>query len=183
MLNTVAYEQKPQGSASDTSYKRSWKESNFCGIMKRFAKNKVSVVGLIIIILLVLTAIFADYIAPYNYRKVDPVHKNMLPSAEHWFGTDAQGRDIFSRIVYGARYSLAIGVIASLVGTLLGVLFGALAGFFGGWVETVILRICDIIQSIPNILLCICVSQVFGSGFFATAMALSVYSIPCMMSR
>jgi len=160
------------------TYKRGWKDSSFYGVMKRFAKNKVSVIGLVIILLLVLTAIFADYIAPYDYRRVDPVHKNMLPNAQHWFGTDAQGRDIFSRIVYGARYSLSIGVIASLVGTLLGVIFGALAGFFGGWVETVILRICDIIQSIPNILLCICVSQVFGSGFFATAMALSVYSIP-----
>ncbi|MGN0976507.1 MAG: ABC transporter permease [Faecousia sp.] len=160
------------------SYKRTWKDSNFVGIVRRFARNKVSVVGLVIIVILVFLSVAAPLIAPYDYQAIDPLNAKLMPSAEHLFGTDAQGRDIFSRILYGGRYSLTIGVAASVVGIAIGVVFGALAGFFGGWVETVILRICDIIQSIPNTLLCICVSQVLGSGFFATCIALSVYSIP-----
>lgn len=160
------------------SYKRTWKDSNFVSIVRRFARNKVSVVGLIIILILVFLSVAAPLIAPYDYQAIDPLNAKLMPSAEHLFGTDAQGRDIFSRILYGGRYSLTIGIAASVVGTAIGIVFGALAGFFGGWVETVILRICDIIQSIPNTLLCICVSQVLGSGFFATCIALSVYSIP-----
>lgn len=160
------------------NYKRTWKDSNLGGIMCRFAKNKVALVGMIIILFLVIISAAAPLIAPYDYRAIDPLNANLAPCREHWFGTDAQGRDILSRILYGGRYSLMIGVMASLVGVAIGMVFGALAGFFGGWVETLILRICDIIQSIPNILLCICVSQVLGSGFFATCMALSVYSIP-----
>lgn len=159
-------------------YKRSWKDTNWGGIVRRFAKNKVSVVGLTIIVILVILSAAAPLIAPYDYRAIDPLNANLTPCAEHWFGTDAQGRDILSRILYGGRYSLTIGVVSSLVGIIIGVIFGALAGFFGGKVETVILRVCDIIQSIPNTLLCICISQVLGSGFFATCMALSVYSIP-----
>lgn len=167
-----------QAVQENAPYKRTWKNTNWGGILCRFARNKVSVIGLVIIAILVFLAIFAPLLAPYDYQAIDPLNAKLGPSAEHLFGTDAQGRDIFSRILYGARYSLMIGVAASVVGIVIGMIFGALAGFFGGWVETVILRICDIIQSIPNTLLCICVSQVLGSGFFATCMALSVYSIP-----
>lgn len=164
---------------------RSWQDSAFFITLKQFCRNKVALCGLAIIFLLILMAIFADVIAPYDYTKVDPFNANLAPSAEHIFGTDNAGRDIFSRILYGARYSLALGIISSLLCIAVGVVFGALAGFFGGWVENVILRLCDIIQSIPNMLLCICISQAFGNGFVVTCIALSISRIPnvCRLLR
>jgi peptide/nickel transport system permease protein len=157
---------------------KSWKDSSFFVVMEQFAHNKSAVVGLVIILLLVLMALLAPFLSPYDYAAIDPMNANQKPSAEHWFGTDGYGRDILSRIIYGGRYSLMIGFSSSLFGTLVGVFFGSLAGYFGGWVETVILRFCDIIQSIPNILLCIIVSQTLGAGYFSTVIALSLYSIP-----
>jgi peptide/nickel transport system permease protein len=106
------------------------------------------------------------------------MNANKPPNAEHWFGTDLYGRDILSRIIYGARYSLMIGLSASLLGTLTGVILGLISGYFAGMVETLILRFCDVIQSIPNMLLCIVVSQALGRGLFPTVVALSFYSLP-----
>ncbi len=162
----------------DAAYRKNWKNSNFASIVKRFAKRKISIIGLVIILFLLLAAILAPYIAPYDYKEIDPINANLTPNAEHWFGTDSQGRDIFSRILFGARYSLTIGFASSLFGVGMGIIFGAIAGFFGGKVEGTILRVCDVIQSIPNILLCIVISQALGAGIFATAFALSFYSIP-----
>ena len=160
---------------------RTWKDTTFFTVLKQFSRNKMALTGLVIILIIVITGIFAPIIAPYNYATIDPINANMSPNAEHWFGTDAYGRDILSRIIHGARYSLAIGVLASLLGTVVGVFFGSIAGYFGGKVESLILRACDVIQSIPNILLCIIVSQALGRGFFPTIIALSFYSIPEMV--
>jgi peptide/nickel transport system permease protein len=157
---------------------RTWKDTTFVTILKQFSRNKMALFGLILIFALVLLAILAPVLAPYDYKAIDPVHANMAPNAEHIFGTDAYGRDILSRILYGARNSLSVGVFSSLLGAAIGVFFGAIAGYFGGAAETLILRVCDIIQSIPNMLLCIVISQVLGRGFFPTIVALSFASIP-----
>ena len=157
---------------------RTWKDSSFGTVVVQFARNKAAVAGLIIIFLLALMAIFAPLLAPYNYTMIDPLNANQGPSLEHWFGTDAYGRDILSRIIYGARASLGIGIGSSALGVVIGIIFGAIAGYFGGIVETIILRLCDILQSIPNILLCILVSSLLGSGLFPTMVALAFYSIP-----
>lgn len=157
---------------------RTWKDTTFFIVMKQFSRNKMALVGLVIIVLLVLIGILAPVISPYNYIEVDPLNANQGPTAAHWFGTDAYGRDIFSRILWGARYSLGIGVGSSLIGVVVGILFGSIAGYFGGMVETLILRACDVIQSVPNILLCIIVSQMLGPGVFPTMIALAMYSIP-----
>ena len=100
------------------------------------------------------------------------------PSAQHIFGTDELGRDIFSRIVWGSRFSLSIGVLAVLLGTAIGMVFGAIAGYFGGVVDDIIMRLMDILQSIPGILLAITISVVLGPGFFNTLLALSIGGIP-----
>ncbi len=168
---------KQLGLADDVKEK-TWKDNSFAVVMKQFARNKMALVGLIIIAVLVLMALFAPLISPYDYAQIDPINANAGPSLAHWFGTDAQGRDILSRIFWGARTSLALGVLASLLGTLVGMLFGGIAGYFGGWVENLILRACDIIQSIPNTLLCIIISVTLGGGFGPTVVALSMYSIP-----
>lgn len=157
---------------------RTWKDSSFGSVVVQFARNKAALVGIILIFLLILMAILAPVLAPYNYTAIDPIHANQGPSAAHIFGTDSFGRDILSRIIFGARASLGIGIGSSLIGVLVGIIFGAIAGFFGGVVESLILRICDVIQSIPNILLCILISQLLGQGLFPTMIALAFYSIP-----
>lgn len=158
--------------------KKRWKNSTSYIVFNQLIHNKTAAFGLFIILLVVLMAILAPVIAPYEYDVVDPLNAKIGPCAEHIFGTDDLGRDIFSRILYGAKYSLLIGLTSGLMGCALGVILGSIAGFFGGKTETIILRFCDIIQSIPNMLLCICISSVLGSSFFATVVALSTYSIP-----
>lgn len=155
-----------------------WKDRTFFVVARRFTKNKSAVVGLFIILILILSAIFAPVLATHSPTQVDPIHSYALPSTSHLLGTDDLGRDIFSRILYGAKYSLAVGIGAELLGAVIGIIFGAIAGYFGGVLEEVILRFCDVIQDIPNTLLCICVSQALGRGFFPTMIALSIGTIP-----
>lgn len=146
--------------------------------LKRLAKNKLSMTGCIILIAMVILTLLYPVICEYSYSAVDPSNAYALPNAEHIFGTDILGRDLFSRIVYGTRYSIALGVAAELLGLLIGIVFGCIAGYFGGIFEAVILRICDVIQSIPSVLLCICISQVLGAGFVPTVVALCFSGIP-----
>ncbi|MDR1573487.1 MAG: ABC transporter permease [Clostridiales Family XIII bacterium] len=157
---------------------RTWKDTTFFTVLKQFSRNRLALSGLILILALALMGILAPLIAPYDYAAINPLNANHAPDAQHWFGTDAYGRDILSRIIWGARYSLAIGIDSSLFGMFIGVIFGAIAGYFGGKTETLILRTCDIIQSIPNMLLCIIISQTLGRGFFPTVVALAFYRIP-----
>lgn len=145
---------------------------------KKLAKNKLSFIGLLILVVLVILTLLYPIICKYGYAEIDPMNAYAAPSKEHWFGTDTLGRDIFSRIIYGVRYSLTLGLAAELMGLVIGIVFGSVAGYFGGIVDAVILRICDVIQSIPNLLLCICISQVLGAGFMPTVMALCLSGIP-----
>lgn len=127
--------------------KTSRKETNFTMIMKRLVKNKLAMFGGIVLIILCLAAIFAPLIAPYSYAEVDPLNKFASPSLQHLFGTDQYGRDIFSRVVYGSRWSLTMGVSAALVSLVGGAVIGVTAGYFGGWVDSIVMRIIDIVQS------------------------------------
>jgi peptide/nickel transport system permease protein len=117
--------------------------------------------GLIFLILLVLAAIFAPVIAPYSFTERSTEFR-AGPSSAHWFGTDTIGRDVFSRVVYGARVSLKIGFVATFLSVAIGVMLGALSGFFGGWSDTLITRIIDIFLSIPYIVLAVAIASVFG---------------------
>ena len=172
-------ENTKQAPLEETQYTgRTWKNTTAYIVWKQFVRNKAALIGLVILVLVVLMAIFAPLLAPYDYMEIDPIHAKMLPNAEHWFGTDEYGRDILSRILYGSRYSLLIGICSGALGCFVGVVLGSLAGFFGGMTETVILRFCDILQSIPSMLLSIMISTVLGSSFFATVVALSFYNIP-----
>jgi peptide/nickel transport system permease protein len=140
--------------------------------LKRLAKNKLALTGGIIFLALVLISIFADKIAPYDYMAIDTANKFARPSLEHLFGTDEYGRDIFSRVVYGGRWSLTLGIAGSLFSTFFAIIVGSIAGYFGGIVDTVIMRIIDILQCIPPILLTICISTVLGPGLFNTVIAM-----------
>lgn len=160
-------------------------ESQFVVVFKRLCKNKSALVGLGIMIILVLVAVFAPLIAPYSYSKLDPIHANLSPCAEHWFGTDEYGRDIFSRIVWGARYSLGLGLGAVAINTVIGTTLGAIAGYFGGWVDNIVLRAMDILQTIPGTLLAIILSSTLGPGYFNTILAMAIGGIagPCRLIR
>lgn len=149
------------------------KQSSFREFLKRLVKNKLALFGGIVFLLICLTAIFAPLIAPYDYEAMDMANKYLSPSLEHLFGTDQYGRDIFSRVIYGGRWSLTLGVASSIVSTVLGIIVGSIAGYFGGKVDSVIMRFIDILQCIPGILLTICIASVLGTGLFNTVLAMS----------
>ncbi|MCX7845824.1 MAG: ABC transporter permease [Dictyoglomaceae bacterium] len=131
---------------------------------KRLAKNKLALVGLSIVFIIVIIAIFADFIAPYDPYKVDLSKYLLPPSREHLLGTDEFGRDILSRIIFGARVSLQIGFFAQVISISLGTVLGLLAGFYGGWVDDLIMRIVEILFAFPFLLFVIAVVAVFGPG-------------------
>ena len=153
------------------------RQSEYLVVARRLSKNPVAVISFVVTVFLVLVAIFAPLIAPYPYDKQDLMHTRAAPSGQHLFGTDELGRDVFSRVIWGSRYSLSIGILAVLFGTAVGMFLGAFAGYFGGVTDDIIMRFIDIIQSIPGILLAITISVVLGPGFMNTILALSIGGI------
>ncbi len=152
---------------------REKKETNFSLILKRLWRNKLAVTGGIVFSILCLTAIFAPLIAPYDYFTIDPANKYASPSLAHLLGTDQYGRDIFSRIIYGGRWSLSLGLASTLTSTFFGIVVGSIAGYFGGKVDMVIMRVIDVVQCVPGMLLTICLSMLLGSGIVNTVIAMS----------
>lgn len=146
-------------------------------MVRRFCRNKMAVVALVFLVVLVLSAIFCEQLTPYDYAKQDLLAMNQLPSKEHLFGTDNFGRDIFTRILRGARVSLVVSVMAVAMSTLVAIVLGALSGYYGGAVDNVIMRLMDILGSIPGMLLSMTVSAALGTGLVKTAIALAVASI------
>ena len=157
--------------------KKSSSHSGFVAVMKRLKKNKLAMVGLVIIILLVLCIIFAPLIAPYGYEEMDTSNCYSWPTKEHICGTDKLGRDIFSRLIYGARYSLQIGVLSVAIAASLGLILGSIAGFYGGKVDMVIMRILDIYQSVPGLLLSIAFAAALGPGITNATIAIGISTI------
>jgi ABC-type dipeptide/oligopeptide/nickel transport system permease subunit len=134
-------------------------------VWRRFKQNRLAVAGLVFLVMIAVVAIFADVVAPYGFAERPGGATGDFrsgPSSEYWFGTDTIGRDLFSRIVYGARVSLKIGVAATTIALVIGLVLGAIAGFFGGIVESIIMRITDIFLAIPYIVLAVAVAAVFG---------------------
>lgn len=143
-------------------------------VWRRFRQNKMAILGLAIIILLILAALFGPYFCPYTYYEQDYTTRNSPPSSAHWFGTDALGRDLFVRTLYGARISLAVGIFASLTNLAIGVIYGGIAGYFGGWVDNVMMRIVDIMYAIPLTLFIILLMVVFEPGLVNIFIAIGV---------
>ena len=162
-------------SATDTAEK---KTSLFKQSMKRLFRNKGAVAGLIILILFILLAVFANSITPYEYSKMDVKNKNLLPCAEHWFGTDDLGRDIFTRVAYGGRYSLQIGIFGTGLGVIIGSAIGSLCGYYGGLVDDIVMRGIDIIQAVPNMLFAVVVAAALGTGVYELILAMAISSVP-----
>lgn len=158
----------------DNTQKKNKKNSSFKSFVRRFCKNKTAVIGLILFVILVFLAVFATVLTPYAYDKINMAARMDAPSAEHWFGTDQLGRDMLSRVLYGGRYSLSLGILSIAAAVVISVILGCISGFFGGWIDNLLMRIMDIIQSIPSTLLAIIMSAVLGAGYTTTIIALAV---------
>lgn len=154
------------------------KSSELGRIVKQLSYNKLAVCGALLFAVEVLLVFLAPVIAPYDYNAMNVMEMCEFPSAAHWFGTDELGRDILSRILYGGRYSISMGVLAILTAMIIGMFIGSIAGYFGGWVDNLLMRILDIVQSLPGMLLTIVISAILGAGFVNTILALSVNAIP-----
>lgn len=156
------------------------KRSKFRSIWRRLTKNRTAMIGLFIFLILILAAVFADVIADYDTLAIaqDASRRLEAPSGSHWFGTDQYGRDVFARVVHGTRTSLTIGIATVALGMTIGSVIGALAGFFGGWLDNVIMRILDIIMSIPPILLALVLVTVMGAGMLNLILALGIAIFP-----
>lgn len=141
-------------------------------------KNRLAMFGLALIVLLLLIAVFADVIAPYEVDAQDLANKFMKPGAKHIFGTDEFGRDIFSRIVYGSRYSLMIGAVAATLSAVIGMLVGSLAGFYGGKTDNLLMRLIDIMLAIPSTLLGISIVAALGNGIRNVIIAVAIGAVP-----
>ncbi len=146
---------------------------------RRFRRQPMAMTAGLFVLILIVLAIVAPWIAPFdaeNYFDYDRLNDG--PSALHWFGVDSLGRDIFSRVLLGARISLAAGVLAVLIGALAGTVLGLLAGYYEGWWDRIIMRICDVLFAFPGILLAIAVVAVMGSGMANVIIAVAVFSVP-----
>lgn len=154
------------------------KKSHFGEIWHRLKKNKVAVTCLFIILAVFLVALFAKQIAPYPYDLQDYTVIYSKPTAEHWLGTDGLGRDILSRLIYGARQSLELGVFSTAIASVIGIIFGAIAGYYGGWVDILIMRFFDIYQSIPMFLLCVTLAAILGPSLTNAVIAIGVSMVP-----
>lgn len=145
---------------------------------RRLLKNKGAVVGMIFMVLLLILALSGDLLYDYDTEIIgmNMSEARLAPSADHFFGTDQLGRDVFSRIVYGTRYSLIIGVGSVAVGLIVGLITGSLAGFYGGMWDQLVMRANDILYSIPNIMLAVVIVQVLGTSVLSLVIALSISS-------
>ncbi|AIQ11572.1 nickel transporter permease [Paenibacillus durus] len=145
---------------------------------KAFRKNKTAMLGLSIIIFFILIALLAPFIAPYDYKEQVLMDRLKAPSAAHWFGTDDLGRDMFTRIIYGARISLWVGFFSVIGSIIVGTLLGVLAGFYGRWIDMLISRLFDILLAFPSILLAIAIVAILGPSLQNALYAIAIVNIP-----
>jgi ABC-type dipeptide/oligopeptide/nickel transport system permease subunit len=149
--------------------------------LRQLRKNKTALFGLFLVALLVFTGVFAPFVAPHNPYKADLDISLQPPSTQYWLGTDEEGRDVLSRIIYGARISLKVGIIASSISLMIGALLGLIAGFFRGWIETIIMRFTDVMFGFPALLFMIGITAAVPRPSIEVAMlAIGLVSWPGM---
>lgn len=146
-----------------------WKD-----VFIRFRKNKLALFGLVLLLLLTIMAIFGPHMTPYDYATNDLANKNKAPSAEHWFGTDDLGRDVFTRTWEGARISIFIGLAAALIDLFIGVIWGGISGYKGGRTDEFMMRFADVLNGVPYLLLVILLMVVLGQGLGTMILAMTI---------
>jgi peptide/nickel transport system permease protein len=159
--------------------------SEFQRFRRVFFGRRVVIFGFAVILLLILTAIFAPLLAPYNPYLQDLQVALQHPSIQHWLGTDEIGRDVLSRLIFGTRTSLMVGVVAVGIAALIGVSLGLVAGYFGGWLDSIVMRIIDALMAIPGLVLALVFAAVLGGGLFNIMIAVGVSMMPgyCRLMR
>lgn len=146
-----------------------WKDA-----WRRLKKNPVAMIALGVLIVLTLLVIVGPYINGKDFKTVNGSRKNILPSSEYWFGTDGLGRDLFARVWYGGRVSIEIGLIATTIQILIGCLYGGIMAYFGGWIDELMMRIIEVLTSIPHLLLTILIIVVLGNSVPTFIIALTI---------
>ena len=158
--------------------KKPKKQTRLHEIWVQLKRNKLAVVSMFVLIALVLVAVLAPVLAPYYYDDQNVANKYAKPSAEHPLGTDKLGRDILSRLIYGSRASLTMGIVAVLIGGLIGIIIGAISGYYGSWVDNLMMRLLDIYQAIPMFLLCVALAAILGASLRNAIIALGLGIVP-----
>ncbi|MDR2179786.1 MAG: ABC transporter permease [Synergistaceae bacterium] len=154
------------------------KRGGLAEVLFRLRKSPLAMFGLIFIVFLAFIAIFADGLAPYPYQKQNLMHSYETPSQQFLLGTDEFGRDILSRLIYGARISLQVGFIAVGIALVIGGMLGATAGYYGGWIDNGIMRVMDVLLSVPQTLLAIAIAASLGPGLFNLMIAVGISAVP-----
>ncbi|GIP05748.1 ABC transporter permease subunit [Paenibacillus sp. JNUCC32] len=172
MPNMTADARTPESLPSGTRLVQ-WKS-----FYHRLKKNKAALFGGYFLLLMILIAIFGPLLTQYDPTKVDYSTKLLKPSADHWFGTDHNGRDIFTRIIHGMRLTLSVGFISVIIGAAFGVVLGIISGYYGGKWDALIMRVTDVMLAFPGILLALAVVSVLGKNLFNVIIAVSIFSIP-----
>lgn len=161
---------------------KSKKNNQMKEIWRRFKKSKTAMLGLVLLVFVLLIAIFADLIVPYSEAVTQNTSMRLQgPSSEHWFGTDNLGRDVFARIVHGSRYSLWIGVSTSVLSLIIGGLLGAAAGYYGKTIDNIIMRVTDVVMTVPPILLSLAVVAALGANLRNLLIAITISCVPSMV--
>ena len=160
---------------------KSKKNNQMKEIWRRFRKSKTAMLGLILLAFVILIAIFADLIVPYSEAVTQSSMRLQGPSADPWFGTDNLGRDVFARVVHGSRYSLWIGVSTSVLSLIIGGLLGAAAGYYGKAIDNVIMRLTDVVMTVPPILLSLAVVAALGANLRNLLIAITISCVPSMV--
>lgn len=145
---------------------------------KVWYRHKAGFVGMIILIVFLLLAAFPSFFSPYEPFRANFMNRLQEPSREHWLGTDQHGRDILSRLIWGGRISLAVGLSSALLGGIIGVITGLFAGFYGGWIDSVLMRLVDLMLAFPAFLRAIALVAIMGPHFFSLVLAIGSVSIP-----
>lgn len=161
--------------------RKSKKTNQMKEIWRRFRKSKTAMLDLCLLIFVLSIAIFADVITPYENAISQSADRLDSPSAAHIFGTDELGRDLFARIVHGSRYSLLIGVSTSVLALVIGGLLGAIAAYYGGWVDNIIMRLTDVVMTVPPILLSLAVVAALGGSLRNLLIAITISCVPSML--
>lgn len=146
--------------------------------LRRMRRSRTALLGAAIVGFFVFVAIFAPFLAPYDPTRGNLAESYLPPNAEHWFGTNIQGQDVLSRIIFGSRMTLGIAVMSVTIGVTIGTVLGAMAGYFRGAVDAVIMRAVDIMLSIPGLLFAIAVVTFLGRGIVQIAIAIAILNIP-----
>ncbi|MBR2596803.1 MAG: ABC transporter permease [Solobacterium sp.] len=160
------------------SGKKTAKYENRMRFVRAMFSRKIVVAATVIVVLVILAALFADVLAPYNPNEQDLYHILQGPGNGHLFGTDAFGRDVLSRLIHGARVSLAVGLVAVIIACVIGTVLGMYAAYFGGVVDAVIMRVCEALRSVPAVILAMALVSVFGGGAKNVAIILGISTIP-----